>query len=89
LNPRPHEAQLEDQKKPKKVQECHLEEGKPQKPTNGKKKQQNNEKSKKSSKPKENLKINTPLKSTPHNTLNASSPSLNSHLSCFFSHPPD
>jgi hypothetical protein len=28
-----------------------------------------------------------PLKSTPHNTLNASS-LLDSHLSCFFSQPP-
>jgi hypothetical protein len=36
LNPRPHEAQLEDQK-PKKTQEGHLEEGKTVKPTNGKK----------------------------------------------------
>jgi hypothetical protein len=34
LNPRPHEAQLEDQKA-KKAQECHLEEGKPQNPTKG------------------------------------------------------
>jgi hypothetical protein len=35
LNPRPHEAQLEDQKRPRKAQEGHLEEGKPQKPTKG------------------------------------------------------
>jgi hypothetical protein len=37
LNPRPHEAQLEDPKKLIKAQEGHLEEGKPQKPTKGKK----------------------------------------------------
>jgi hypothetical protein len=36
LNPRPYEAQLEDQK-PKKPKKCHLEEGKIVKPTNGKK----------------------------------------------------
>jgi hypothetical protein len=33
-NPRPYEAQLEDQKA-KKSSKCHLEEGKPQKPTEG------------------------------------------------------
>jgi hypothetical protein len=34
LNPRPHDAQLED-KKARKAQECHLEEEKPQKLTKG------------------------------------------------------
>jgi hypothetical protein len=34
-NPSPHEAQLEDPKKPRKAQKGHLGEGKPQKPTNG------------------------------------------------------
>jgi hypothetical protein len=37
LNPRPHEAQLEDQK-PRKAKEDHLEEGKTIKPKNGKRK---------------------------------------------------
>jgi hypothetical protein len=32
LNLRPHEGQQEDQK-PRKTQECHLEEGKPARPT--------------------------------------------------------
>jgi hypothetical protein len=36
LNLRPHEAQLEDQNIQRKAQECHLEEGKTTKPTNGK-----------------------------------------------------
>jgi hypothetical protein len=34
LNPRPHEAQLEDQK-PKKTQEGHIEAGKTSRPTKG------------------------------------------------------
>jgi hypothetical protein len=34
LNPRPHEAQLEDQRS-RKAQEGHLEEGKPARPTKG------------------------------------------------------
>jgi hypothetical protein len=68
---------------PRKAQEGHLEEGKPQKPTKGtksgkakqndKEELRNAQKSKKGSKPKQKLKINTPLKSTPPNTLNASS----------------
>jgi hypothetical protein len=89
LNSRPHESQLEDPKA-KKTQECHLDEGKPQKSANdtksSKAKQNDKEelgkaqKSKKrsnqskSSKSEEKLKINTPLKSTPPNTLNTSSP---------------
>jgi hypothetical protein len=77
LNPRPHEAQLEDPKS-QKAQEGHLEERKPQMPTkikksgkakqNGKKELRNAQKSKKSSK------STLPLKSTPPNTLNSSSP---------------
>jgi hypothetical protein len=68
----------------RKAQECHLEEEKPQKSANGiksgKTKQNGKEelgkaqKSKKSSRSKQRLKINTPLKSTPPNTLNESSP---------------
>jgi hypothetical protein len=69
-NPRSHEAQLEDPKRQKKAQECHLEEGNPQKPTegmkSGKTKQNGKEvlrkaqNSKKSTKSAQNLKINTP-----------------------------
>jgi hypothetical protein len=65
-----HEAQLEDPKSKKKAQEGHLEEEKPQKPTNdtksGKVKQNGNkelgkaQKSKKSSNSTQKLKINTP-----------------------------
>jgi hypothetical protein len=63
LNPRPHKTQLENQNQIK-AQEGHLEEGKTTKLTNGKK----------SGKPKEKLKLKTPLKQAPLNTLNASSP---------------
>jgi hypothetical protein len=35
LNPRPHEAQLEDPKRSRKAQEGHLEEEKPQNPIKG------------------------------------------------------
>jgi hypothetical protein len=98
-------------KKPRKAQEGHLEEEKPQKPTtgkksgkakwNGKKELEKAQKSKKSSKSTQKLKrakkaqkqhkrskSTLPLKSTLPNTLNASSPPLDSHLSCFFSQPP-
>jgi hypothetical protein len=71
-------------KKQRKAQEGHLEEGQPQKLTkvkksgkakqNGKKELRKAQKSKKSSKSTQKLNINTPLKSTPPNTLNASSP---------------
>jgi hypothetical protein len=67
LNPRPHEAQLQDQK-PNKAREGHLEEGKTAKPTNGTKSSKPKKKAKKSS----TLKL--PLKQPPPNTLNASSP---------------
>jgi hypothetical protein len=53
---------------------------------NGKKELGEAQKSKKSSNSTQKLKINAHLKSTPRNTLNASSPL--SHLSCFFSQPP-
>jgi hypothetical protein len=71
-------------KKLRKTQEDHLEEGKPQNPIKGKKSGKANQngkeelgkahKSKKNLKSTQKLKISTPLKSTPHNTLNASSP---------------
>jgi hypothetical protein len=71
-------------KKPRKAQEGHLEEGKPQKPANGtksgkakengKKKLRKAQKSKKSSKSAQKLKINTPSEINSPNTLNASSP---------------
>jgi hypothetical protein len=75
LNPSPQEAQLEDQKDEKSLRRS----SRRRKPTKSNKrheKRQNHEKSKKSSKLKQKLKINTPLKSTPANTLNASSPHL-------------
>jgi hypothetical protein len=71
-------------KKPRKTQEGHIEEGKPQKSVNdtksGKAKQNGKEelrktqKSKNSSNQGKNSKLTLPLKSTPPNTLNASSP---------------
>jgi hypothetical protein len=57
LNPRPHEAQLED-KNPKKVQEGHLEEGKITRPTKGTKSGKTEEKSKKNSNSKTHPEIN-------------------------------
>jgi hypothetical protein len=71
-------------KKLRKAQEGHLEDGKPQKPANGMKsgkaKQNgkeelgNTQKSKKSSNQGKTSKSALPLKSTPPNTLNTSSP---------------
>jgi hypothetical protein len=65
-------------KKPRRAQEGHLEEGQPQKPTKGKKsgkaKQDGEEELRKAQKSKKNSKSILPLKSTPPNTLNASSP---------------
>jgi hypothetical protein len=49
MNPRPHEAQLEDQKL-RKAQEGHLEEGKAAKPTIGTKSSKPSKMAKKSSK---------------------------------------
>jgi hypothetical protein len=70
LNPRPHEAQLEDPRKPRKAQEGHLEDGKPQNSANGtksgkakqngKKELRKAQKSKKRSNSTQNLKISTP-----------------------------
>jgi hypothetical protein len=70
-------------KKPRKAQEGHLEEGKPQKPANGmksgkakqngKKELRKAQKSKKSSRSTRKLKINTPPEINSPNTLNASS----------------
>jgi hypothetical protein len=71
-------------KKPWKAQEGHLEEEKPQKPTKGMKsgkakqtgtkEQRKAQKSKKGSNKGKSSKLTLPLKSTPPNTLNASSP---------------
>jgi hypothetical protein len=55
----------------------------------GKAKQNNKEGPGKAQKSKKNSKSTLPLKSTPPNTLNASPPPLDSHLSCFFSQPSD
>jgi hypothetical protein len=84
--------------KPRKAQEGHLEEGKPQKPANGTKsgkaKQNSNEelekayKSRRSSKLKQKLKINTPPEINSPQPSQCKLSSLDSHLSCFFSHPP-
>jgi hypothetical protein len=69
-----HEAQLDDQKVKKSSRKLSRRK-KTAKANKRYQKRQNHERSKQGSKPKQKLKINTPLKSTPHNTLNASSPS--------------
>jgi hypothetical protein len=79
---RPHEAQLEDPKSQRKAQEGHLEDRKPPKSTkgtkSGKAKQNGKEELKKlkSARKDQNQssKSTLPLKFTPPNTLNASSP---------------
>jgi hypothetical protein len=64
--------------KPRKAQEGHLEEGKPQKLIKDKKsdkaKQNGKEELRKTQKSKKSSKSTLPLKSTPPNTLNANSP---------------
>jgi hypothetical protein len=65
-------------KKPRKAHKSLLEEGKLQKPTNGTKssnaKQNGKKELRKAQKSKKSSKSTLPLKSTPPNTLNASSP---------------
>jgi hypothetical protein len=54
LNPKPQEVQVEDQKSQKKVQECHLEEGKAARSTKSTKSGKSRKRAKKISKPKQN-----------------------------------
>jgi hypothetical protein len=75
-----HEAQLEDQKAkkssrmPSRRRKTTKANKRHEKRQNDKEELRKAQKSKKRTKPKQKLKINTPLKSTPPNTLNACSP---------------